>query len=857
MRTHRFALVALLAGAAVLAACDKARQAGATSAAQTCTGCHGGTDNTTGAPPRALDGSTAVSARGVGSHTAHIKAGVACESCHRVPTRIEDASHIDGAVTITFSDLAKKGIPVDQQATMWNPAAGTCAVYCHGTGLGLGGTNLTPVWTAPPAGGLGCTACHAAPPAVPPHSPTMPLTACATCHSTTVQNVGGVPTIVKGGTHVNGQVDAAGGSCTDCHGDASRSELVALNQAAPPKDLAGLTASDKVGAHQAHLHDGPLAKAFACAECHTVPSAVPHSGGVQFATAAGTIAKNGGATPGYTPATLTCNAVYCHGATLSGGSNKTPAWNGGPSQAGIGQTDLVARCGVCHGFPPTIAPHTAALTAIAQCNACHPGTANADGTINVANHVNGTIEATGGAPHPVPYPSTQHGPAAKADLASCAACHGTTFDGGIGPSCTACHTTNGHPTWKTECTFCHGTATRAADTADGFPQVGNPTVYANLAGPPLAATTRPIGAHEAHYGNDPTTGNQLSRPIVCTQCHGTLPTDGNLAHVNKVVAISWGALPTGGGVTPTPAPVNGALPAAQEPNPNCANYCHGGSLEGGTKKATGVFWTGGSAEAACGTCHSTPPPYSAGSGWHVQNTDCNKCHPGYALPANGGLTAAAKLTHVDGQLQVNSLSCSGCHSFGAPFTATTGATASSDNRVGAHNKHLQPTIANAFSCTECHTIPSGTHPSGAVVIAWGATAAANGATPTPAAGTIPTASAVSCANYCHGQKLTGGSTTTPAWTGTLTGCGTCHGAPPGGSHQLGVHVGQNCTRCHNSVAGVSGGANVIANKALHVDRTVEVVADPALSMTFTKSGTTWTCANGCHGTGASQSSGSW
>jgi predicted CxxxxCH...CXXCH cytochrome family protein len=853
MRTHRLATVAVvasLAGAVSLAACDKARPAGATSAARTCTGCHGGTDNTTGAPPRAVDGSTAVSNVKVGSHTAHIKAGVACESCHRVPARIEDAGHIDNTVSIVFSDLAKKGIPVDQQATMWNPASGTCAVYCHGTGLGLGGTNLTPVWTAPPAGGLGCTSCHAAPPAIPPHSPGLALTTCATCHATTVQNVNGVPTIVKGGTHVNGQADASGGSCTGCHGDSTRQELVALDQAAPPKDLSGATTGAKVGAHQTHLHDGPLARAFVCAECHTVPSAVPHAGGVQFATATGTIATNGGATPTYTAPS--CSTVYCHGATLSGGSNKTPAWDGGPSQVGIGQTDLVARCGVCHGFPPTIAPHTAALTTIAQCNACHPGTANADGTINVANHVNGTVEATGGAPHPVPYPSTQHGPAAKADLQSCTPCHGTTFDGGIGPSCTACHTTAGHPTWKTECTFCHGTATRAADAADGFPQVGNPAVYANLAGPPLAATTRPVGAHEAHYGNDPTTGNQLSTPIVCTQCHGTLPSDGNLAHVNKVVAISWGALASGGGVTPTPAPVAGALPAAQEPNPNCANYCHGGALEGGTKKATGVFWTFGAAEAACGTCHATPPPYTVGSGWHVQNTDCNKCHPGYALPAAGGLTAAAKATHVDGQLQVNTLGCTDCHSFGAPFTATNGATASTDSRVGAHNKHLASTISNSFGCTECHTIPSGTHPSGAVAIAWGTTAAANGAAPTPAAGTIPTASAVTCANYCHGQTLTAGAATTPSWTGAPMACTSCHGmTPTTGRHPaaFGSHsfMGTNCNYCHYDAA-TNASPSALKTTLLHLNRLKDVrLTDLSHTPAGSWDGTAKTCAPACHG----------
>ncbi len=185
----------------------------------------------------------------------------------------------------------------------------------------------------------------------------------------------------------------AGGSasngCSGCHGSA--------DNAAPPASLDGGTSTTlvEVGAHQAHLHDGVMRKAIACSECHVVPSSVDQPGHmgsppalVSFATGAGDIAGVSGASPSWNRQTATCSGVYCHGATASGGSNKTPVW----TKVGQGQ----AACGACHDLPPG-GSHPSVMGGVTFCYTCHPGTVKPDGTIDVAGalHINGQVDVGG------------------------------------------------------------------------------------------------------------------------------------------------------------------------------------------------------------------------------------------------------------------------------------------------------------------------------------------------------------------------------------------------------------------------------------------------------------------------------
>ena len=119
------------------------------------------------------------------------------------------------------------------------------------------------------AGATPCSSCHGAPPPFPhPQSAD-----CARCHSGTVLAGGGID--LAGGKHIDGTVQVDGGGCTACHGTEG------VNPA-PPVGTRGETETSAiaVGAHQKHVRDGAIRKAFACSECHVSPSVALHANGV-------------------------------------------------------------------------------------------------------------------------------------------------------------------------------------------------------------------------------------------------------------------------------------------------------------------------------------------------------------------------------------------------------------------------------------------------------------------------------------------------------------------------------------------------------------------------------------------------
>jgi predicted CxxxxCH...CXXCH cytochrome family protein len=158
-------------------------------------------------------------------------------------------------------------------------------------------------------------------------------------------------------------------TCTSCHG--------AGDNPAPPPDVAGSsdTSHTSVGAHATHV-----AADVACAECHVVPTAVGDAGHIDASPAEvtfGTLASDDGVTPSWDGSTCT---VYCHGASLSAGSNTTPNWTT------VNGTQ--AACGTCHGTPPG-GSHPSQT----DCESCHGQVAGANMTIiNDAKHGDGTVE---------------------------------------------------------------------------------------------------------------------------------------------------------------------------------------------------------------------------------------------------------------------------------------------------------------------------------------------------------------------------------------------------------------------------------------------------------------------------------
>jgi predicted CxxxxCH...CXXCH cytochrome family protein len=141
-----------------------------------------------------------------------------------------------------------------------------------------------------------------------------------------------------------------------------------------------------VGAHRAHLEDGPLSRGLPCGECHVVPVSVAGHLGDGPVVTFGPLARTdlpAGTEPTWSRDVAACSSVYCHGATLGGGSNVAPVW----TSVGTGQ----AACGTCHGFPPP--SHSVFGTGLG-CQACHGKTVLPTGALDVegGKHVNGVLD---------------------------------------------------------------------------------------------------------------------------------------------------------------------------------------------------------------------------------------------------------------------------------------------------------------------------------------------------------------------------------------------------------------------------------------------------------------------------------
>jgi len=243
-------------------------------------------------------------------------------------------------------------------------------------------------------------------------------------------------------------------ACVKCHGS--------IENAAPPLSVSGAfdTSDVTVGAHQTHLQNGEIRKALSCDNCHIVPESSDQDGHMDESPAEitwGTLSVTENANPSWDRINERCSNVYCHGATLSGGTNKTPVWT-------VVDGSQVS-CGTCHGNPPPSHPSQT------QCNLCHSDTVNADGGINVDGnfHIDGIVQVddTFEAVHPEGFDSPdKHGYAFYDDKESCKDCHGEKYTGGLsGISCDDCHNSQN---WRTDCTFCHG----GTDNSSGAPPAG-------------------------------------------------------------------------------------------------------------------------------------------------------------------------------------------------------------------------------------------------------------------------------------------------------------------------------------------------------------------------------------------------
>ena len=342
-----------------------------------CSGCHG--SDTNSAPPFDLSKKSDTTRRSVGAHQAHLEGGllskpIACSECHLVPQQLNDPGHVDTSTPaeVIFGVMAK----ADGAVPGWDRTSATCANnYCHGATLEGGPTIAAPTWTLVNGTQAACGSCHG----LPPPAPHPAQDRCEMCHLPTA---GPNKTVANRETHVDGIVQVSSTDCRGCHGTGT--------SLAPPSDTAMRTdtALMSVGAHATHMSGGRNAKAVACTDCHLVPTELNTPGHVDSALPA-ELVFSGAATarnahPRFDAASGKCSNTYCHGFSLSGGSNTTPTWTV------VDGTQTA--CGSCHGLPPP-APHPTST----QCQACHSPTAGPGMTIaSAATHIDGVVQTSNG-----------------------------------------------------------------------------------------------------------------------------------------------------------------------------------------------------------------------------------------------------------------------------------------------------------------------------------------------------------------------------------------------------------------------------------------------------------------------------
>ncbi len=168
--------------------------------------CHGGvSEGGTSSAPSFADGpgatATCESCHGnppnTGAHARHMKKGVLCIECHRVPVFASDFGHVDGAP----ADVTFGGRALLYGLVPWYDGAACHNTYCHGATLGSG-TDIDPTWVPLAAGNSACDTCHGNPPLGTHYSDD---TDCASCHPSTVNGDGTVNW--QAGFHIDGVIE--------------------------------------------------------------------------------------------------------------------------------------------------------------------------------------------------------------------------------------------------------------------------------------------------------------------------------------------------------------------------------------------------------------------------------------------------------------------------------------------------------------------------------------------------------------------------------------------------------------------------------------------------------------------------
>ncbi len=351
--------------------------------------------------------------------------------------------------------------------------------------------------------------------------------------------------------------------------------------------------------------------------CHATPG---HEAGWELPSAHGTSAKSAP-----TSAAGFSYCQTCHGNDFTGGTALQTCLNTtGCHGAGVNAPHAGSW------LPGDTYTHTTTDQGNAPvCGLCHLGNRQPPAYVTLSQTVgcfdNTLCHADIGAPHAVPYTSAAlHGPAAKADLTNCQACHSDQPAGGAGSNprfnvpkgslangCEDCHATNmAHPSpWRgfvtndtghmtagnmaNACVLCHGA------NLDGVGGVGPACTSCHMLGSPLTMTNctschgnppngsvypNAVGKHSQH--------SALGSYIVCAACHtggGTGTANHDNGNTTAFVAFlsSYNAKSGAASYNAT--------------NNTCANVsCHGGQTTPGWLSGTVI-----DVNTQCTSCHAS------------------------------------------------------------------------------------------------------------------------------------------------------------------------------------------------------------------------------------------------------------
>jgi predicted CxxxxCH...CXXCH cytochrome family protein len=777
---------------------------------------------------------------------------MSCEACHIRPVAVDDPGHIDSdnVAEIVFGENARLG----GAEPSWDRDTLTCSgTYCHGASLGDGDRPL--VWTE--VSGNSCGSCHGLPPKTTRAGFHPDDQNCERCHSAVAK-----PNLEIGDVVLHGdgivQVEGCNGGC---HGDETRGD------AAPPRDLQGYESSERVGAHQAHLHTAMAAEVL-CEQCHAVPervdvpshidSATPDRAEVIFAGRA----LDDLATPSYEPDALRCANTYCHGATLGDGTADVN-WDDRRND----------RCDFCHGMPPTRTRSGFSHTSNDQCELCHEQTSGPDQTIaNSALHINGILEVAGEC-------TNCHGDADAARTAPPLDLAGNSTSDEIGAHLAHLEPENSK---AVQCGACH--VIPADDSTHPVTPNAEGPATVTLSGLGLLGTvtsTYSAGAmrcsdtycHSGSGATDPAPQWTATFDSDCSACHGMPPPAPHPANDDCVACHDETAGPNQS-VSNVDVHMNGQV----ELNSAC-NGCHGDvagdpdnprswapptGISGRDPAGVGahqVHLASVITPVRCESCHLVPPDLEhvdtaapadvallAGGAYQAADRTCSDtaCHLGRSpawdstFPDNCDGACHGSPPDTPSH-QPDMTSCDSCHQNVAGQIG--------NFRIVDPTQHVDGDVQVDGGCNTCHGDPAGDQNN---PLAWappagiqGRDVAGIGAHQKHLASTIAAVACEDChlvpTNLGHVDEfapadvdlLNGGSydsaartcadsvchpVISPAWTATFANVcdGACHDSPPQSASHDGSN-GNDCEDCHDT----AGPNLTIAIAAQHMNGRVE------------------------------------